>query len=367
MISKRKKENYGEKIGLLTYHHTTNFGSLLQTYALHKTIIEMGYSCEIIDYRNEAVEQREFIKKIYQCCSLREIKNHLQYSKHKKRKAKEFAIFLRDNFDISSVMYHKNSISEANARYDCFVVGSDLVWDFSINSHDTTYMLDFAEERKRKVAFASSVGKIWEDTEKDEVEKLLSRFDAIGVREHAIQNELSKVLDKAVDFVCDPTMLVSPNEWEKMASEQIIQGDYVLCYMSNDGQTIYKDALAYGEKHGLPVYLISYDWVPDNMKAIRPYRVEEFLSLIKYADTVFTASYHGMLFSLYFNKNFYYYNRGWKERMKSISDYLQLSDREHWMSDKDGQAIEYYFVNSKMEKFRKASKAKLATYLGKKE
>ena len=37
-----------KKVGLLTYHHTTNFGSLLQTFALYKTITEIGYPCETI-------------------------------------------------------------------------------------------------------------------------------------------------------------------------------------------------------------------------------------------------------------------------------------------------------------------------------
>lgn len=359
--------NKTKKVGLLTYHHTTNFGSLLQTFALYKTITEIGHPCEIIDYRNEVVEQREFIKKIYQCRSLREIKHHLQYSQFRRKKAKEFALFLCDKFDVSSKIYYKNNISEANARYDCFVIGSDLVWDFSINGHDTTYMLDFVENGKGKVAFASSVGEIWHGTEMREVENLLIRFDAIGVREYAIQNKLNELLNRTVDFVCDPTMLIDPDEWETMASNRIIQEDYVLCYMSNDGLTMYKDAVEYGEKHGLPVYLISYDWVPNNMRAIRPYRVEEFLSLIKHADTVFTASYHGMLFSLYFNKNFYYYNRGWKERMKSISNYLGLSDREHWTPDKGEESIDYSLINSRMEKFREESKSKLAKYLGKKE
>lgn len=326
----------------------------------------MGYVCEVIDYRNEIVEQREFVKKLYQCNGLREIKNHIQYSKYRRKKAAEFADFLHNNFVFSPTVFYKSNILESNSLYDCFLVGSDLVWDFSINGHDTAYMFDFVKENKRKIAFASSVGKLWEEKDREVVEKLLNKFDFIGVREKTIQKELNGMLDKYIDFVCDPTMLVSPNEWEKMASERIIREDYVLCYMSNEGQTIYKDAVAYGEKHGLPVYLISYDWVPDTMKAIRPYRVEEFLSLIKYADTVFTASYHGMLFSLYFNKNFYYYNRGWKERMKSISDYLQLSDREHWMPDENDCLIEYSSINYKMEEFRKASKEKLAMFLGKK-
>lgn len=349
------------RIGVLTYHHTTNFGSLLQTYALYKSITDLGYVCEIIDYRNEAVEQREFLKKIYQCRGIRELKSYLQYSKYRKRKAEEFTRFLQDNLVISPEVFYKSNIVQANDRYDCFVVGSDLVWDFSINNHDTTYMLDFVEERKKKIAFSSSVGSKWKDNEKSEVKKLLGNFDAIGTREYAIQDELSRILGKHIDFVCDPTMLITPDEWKKMSSKRIISENYVLCYMANEGLTIYKDAVAYGKKHGLPVYLISYDWVPDTMKAIRPYRVEEFLSLIKYANMIFTASYHGLLFSLYFNKNFYYYNRGWKERMKSIAEYFDITGRE--CLQERNEMLDYCNINLKIEEFRNNSREKLKMYL----
>jgi len=353
-----------EKIGLLTYHHTTNFGSLLQTYALYRTVIGMGYSCEIVDYRNIDVEKREFSKKIYECNSLREAKNLLQYGKYKKKKAKGFSAFIQHNFNVSPIVFFKHNISGANCRYDRFLVGSDLVWDFSINGHDTTYMLDFVEDGKGKIAFASSVGKIWNKEDIDEVQMLLNRFDAIGVREKAIENELNKILARKVDFVCDPTMLLTSAEWEKMACERMIKEEYVLCYMSNDGHTMYRDA-NYGKKHHMPVYLISHDWVPDSMMPGRPYKVEEFLSMIRYADTVFTASYHGMLFSLYFNKNFYYYNRGWSERMRSLAFCLDLMEREKWSIEKDGVQIDYSSVNLKINELRSFSIDKLASYLEK--
>lgn len=354
-----------QKIGLLTYHHTTNFGSLLQTYALYKTVNEIGYICEIVDYRNIEVEKREFLKKIYQCHSLQEIKSQLYYGKHKKKKAKEFMAFVQCNCNVSPVVFSKNNIFEANSRYDIFLVGSDLVWDFSINGCDTTYMLDFVEDGKGKIAFASSVGEVWKRKDMGIVYELLNRFDFIGVRERAIENELNAFLDHKADFVCDPTMLISPIEWGRMACARIIKEKYVLCYMSNDGQTIYKDAIAYGKKHHLPVYLISYDWVPDNMRPARPYKVGEFLSMIKYADTVFTASYHGMLFSLYFNKNFYYYNRGWEERMKSLAACFSLKDRENWTCEKDEAQIDYDFVNHKINEFRDFSISRLVSYLAK--
>lgn len=351
------------KIGLLTYHHTTNFGSLLQTYALYVTVKEFGYDCEIVDYRNEAVEKREFLTKhIYQCKTFRELKNHVIYSRFSKKKSKAFSFFFQKNFIVSEKTFYKDTVKNSNDMYDTFLVGSDLVWDFTINENDTTYMLKFADDKSTKIAFASSVGQLW-NNERDEVKRLLNRFNGIGVREHAIQNELNLMLDRNVDFVCDPTMLLSETQWREMSAERCILEDYVLCYMSNAGQTIYRDAVAYGKKHGLPVYLISTGWVPDEMKPIRPNRPEEFLSLICYADTVFTASYHGMLFSLYFNKNFYYYNRGWKERMKSIAETLNITDREEWSIEKDNRLIDYNLINQKISEFRKTSLQHLKQYL----
>lgn len=360
-----KQMNYHQperiKIGLLTYHHTTNFGSLLQTYALYKFVVNMGYSCEIIDYRCEEIEQREFVKKIYQCHGLKEVKNFLQYNKYKKLKAKEFYSFLQSNFAMSQKVYNLKNIAETNTEYDIFLIGSDLVWDFSINGHDTTYMLDFVDNKKKKIAYAASVGQIWDIEDQKKVKVLLDRFNFIGVREKEIQIQLNKLLNVNVDFVCDPTMLISQEEWKQMAADKIIEEKYVLCYMSDDNQTIYTDAIRYGKEHGLPVYLISYDWVPNSMKPIRPYSTKEFLSLFMYANTVFTASYHGMLFSLYFKKDFYYYNRGWKARMQSISDYFDLNGRQHYSNN--NEPLDYDRIYEKINKFRNESIFNLKNYL----
>lgn len=351
------------KVGLLTYHHTTNFGSLLQTYSLYLAVKKLGYNCEIIDYRNETVEKREFLKHIYQCHSIREIKDHIKYSRFKKNKAQEFTKFCVEKLSVSNKRYNHSDINKVNGIYYCYLVGSDLVWDFSINAHDTAYMLDFANDKTKKVAFASSVGKIWEENDRIKVKRLLERFDSIGVREHAIQSELKQMLNKHVDFVCDPTMLLTTDEWHEMSSGRIISEDYILCYMANPGQSMYKDAIDYGIRHNLPVYLISYGWVPEGMNPIRPNRVDEFLSLILYAHTVFTASYHGMLFSLYFNKTFYYYNRGWKERMRSIAEVLNVTKREEWKRERNTEDIDYCEVNQKIDDFRKKSMGCLKSYL----
>ena len=190
-----------KRVGLLTYHHTTNFGSLLQSYALYRTVINMGFDCEVIDYRNSAVESREFIKRFYNCNNLHELKGHLKYGGYKKKKAKAFSEFLLEKIKISEKSYSLENISEVNDIYDCFLIGSDLVWDFSINGHDTTYMLDFAKNDVSKLAYASSVGSLWQGEEKKDVITLLNKFNAIGVRESAICDMLKSELIIPVEFV----------------------------------------------------------------------------------------------------------------------------------------------------------------------
>ncbi|MCD8118516.1 MAG: polysaccharide pyruvyl transferase family protein [Lachnospiraceae bacterium] len=348
-------------IGLLTYHHTSNFGSMLQTYALAKAITDLGFKYEIIDYRNKEVEEREFSGGLLKSKSIRDLKNHIIYDKFKRAKSREMNKFLHDMLTVSDEKYDSETIHTIADKYVCIIVGSDLVWDFSINGNDTTYMLDFADEQVKKVAFASSVGGVWEPGDVETVERLLNRFSAIGVRERAIQNMLNEFLPMHADFVCDPTMLIQQCEWRKMAGIRLVSDNYVLCYMSNDDLSIYRDAVAYGAEHGRKVYLISYDWVPENMEPVRPKSIAEFLSLVLYADAVFTASYHGMLFSLYFEKEFYYYNRGWKERMRSISEYLDIQCCETYHGDT--VLLDYNLINMSIAKFRDRSLQLLRHYL----
>ena len=299
------------------------------------------------------------------CRDWRAVRDYFRYEYIKKRKYKEFECFLKEKIHLSNCIYDKTNIAETNKCYQTFIVGSDLVWDDSINNSDRTYMLDFASDDKCKLAYASSVGKLW-DPAKNDVPDLLNRFDAIGVREREIADALNGMLDIHVDFVGDPTILLTRDEWEEMTEDEIIPGKYVLVYFSDKNQQIYQDAKRYGEEHNIPVYAISYGWLPRGIKPIRPTRIGEFLSLIKNAETVFSASYHGMLFSIYFNKQFYYYNRGWKSRMVSIAEYLDISDREHY-DDKKNKLIDYNRVNVLVDKLRNESIAKLKEYLRKQE
>ena len=356
-----------KKIGLLTYHHTTNFGSLLQTYALYKAVTDFGHDCEIIDYRNEAVEAREFIKPLYLCRTIRDVKARIKVGPFRKKKAKAFRDFIHANMHVSREKYDLSNSRNMNGKYDCYLVGSDLVWDFTINNHDLTYMFNNLDDQSVRIAYASSVGQIWKEEDLPLVKTAMNKFKNIGVRERGIQEILNAELDKNVDFVCDPTMLISAEEWTSFVRKRFIEEKYVLVYMADSEKKIYSDALEYGRNHNLPVYAISFYPLPEGIKNVRPYEVSDFLSLILNAECVFSASYHGMLFSIYFKKEFFYYNRGWKERMVSLSNYLGLESRERYDSDKSYEKINYEMITAKVDEFRMNSLMLLNNYFESRE
>lgn len=339
-----------EKIGILTFHRSTNFGSLLQTYGLYKKICDLGYNAEIIDYRCEAIEQRENIEKLTKY-SIRDIMRNIFMAPVISKKLRCFQVFLYSNMQISKPVF-REEIKNIEQEYKKYIVGSDIVWGRDITNHDNTYFLDFVSNGEKKYAFASSVGNYDKYYDDKKVGNLLADFSMIAVREQEAVSWVKAISNKDSVFVCDPTMLLNVEEWEEIITPYIYKKRYALIYFPTEKNL--KDAEEYAKKNNIELWVISYGKPALKYKTIRPTSLEEFLGLIKYADTVFTASYHGMLFSLYYNKNFYFYTRAHSTRVLSLAAFLGVLNR---CGDKKlvGTKIDYEIVNKKMNIFRENS------------
>ncbi len=350
------------RIGLLTIHHTTNFGSALQTYALYMALKEIANSVEIIDYRCRAVENRELLK--WKLKDPKSIYRFLRYSGSFREKSRIFSEFLGSYARISRI-YDQNSIGCSNRDYDIFLAGSDIVWGLNVTGNDLTYFLDFVEKGKKKVAFGSSAGIRWPQSHSCRIGALLREFDHIGVRETSLALWVGEVSGREADVVCDPTMLWDAQSWERLAGENRMIGErYVIIYFCDPQEKILRDAVKYAEKRALSVYYINYGRPVSNIHTIKPMHIREFLNLIMNADCVFSASFHGVLFSLYFHRPFFYYNRANFSRMEALSLWLGLEDRDG-AKDNAGmdKAIDYKRIDGLIESRRKDSWDKLGQYI----
>lgn len=316
------------KVALLTIHDTLNFGSLMQTYSLYSAIQQLGYDVTLLDYKNEAIARRESTYHLRDSRTIKELYKAIFHHSFLEKKQTSFWKFINERMKITQPYYEK-TIHEVNANFDAFIVGSDIVWGMEITGNDLNYMLQFVDDDKRKMAFSSSIGKRWPNELDLQIGTLLRRFDRITVREQMAMNWVKEVAPSIeVCETCDPTMLWNKKFWMQFYREGLAPAkEYILTYLTTDDKRTVKDAIRYGKKHGLPVYYINYGHAVPGVKNIRPSTVEEWISLFACANTVFTASYHGILFALYFEKPLYWHSRANPARTDSLSRELGIVNR----------------------------------------
>jgi hypothetical protein len=317
-----------KKIGILTWHYYNNYGSTLQAYALQKFLKDIGYDNEIINYRNPAfgsnIVFKENIKVI-----LSVINSFLRLNDYR---SYPFELFRKKYLKVSRVYYKGEDI---NARpYSALICGSDQIW--APNVLNAVYMLDFAANMTvKKISYAASLGlTMIPDKLKTTYENYLKRFNNISVREDS-GRDILRSLGIESSVVLDPTLLISPLEWQKIENKPgNIDGKYIFCYFLN-GEHTYRDKVAeFSKLHNIKVIGISsnpkdHDWI-NILNNIGP---REFLWLVHNAEYVFTDSYHGTIFSIIYNRRFVSLRR-FSEK-DSISQNSRIDQLKMWFAIND--------------------------------
>ena len=345
-------------IGILTFHNTINYGAVLQTYALQKSLEKMGHNVRIIDYKNQRVAGN--ISKPY----WRSYRNPFKYfndtiiynSNQVKRKK---IITFSDNFIKKTMAANRDNIAEIAKEFELVFVGSDQVWNDGITANDDTYYLDFVPKEKR-CSYAASIGgnKIPEENI-PRVRKLLSGFKAISVREATAAEALKQQLDINSVRVLDPTLLLKSEEYINIAAKRLPES-YVLLYMLIYSDTLLESAKKMARKMGVPVYCINsgekcVSGVVDKSTA----GIEEWLALFLNADFIFTNSFHGTAFSINFRRNFNVelppakINAG--SRIADILKLFNIEDRIISNCGVNGNKIDFSEIESVISKERNAS------------
>ena len=339
------------KIGLLTFHDTTNFGSWLQTYALYKKVKQLGYHIEIIDYKCEGIKKREKLT----CSKLDNMLVEDIIFLLKKQIA--FYFYTKKYLRISKKRYSRNNLEELKGKYTTYLLGSDLVWDLNITYGDTTYLFDFLPLCYTRYAYAASDGRDYiPDSQRSKFKEYLQYFKTITVRENGMVNDIKELTGRTVEHVCDPTLLLECDEWKRFIKKKKAKQKYVLLYFVDEKGNLSRIAKKYAREHGLKILAINKDFNIELKDKIDPISISDFLSLIFYAEKVFTASYHGMMFSLIFNKQLVFFPFAPATRMRSVSEMFELDkaniDSPQFQLNAD---IDYDMVNEKLNDFRKHS------------
>lgn len=280
------------KIATVTFHWATNYGAVLQAFALQQYLKINGYETEIINYIPFKLKCREIISHV----------KHINV----KWIFKEYRInkFRKYYLTLSKKKYHTSSeLTKECHNYDVYICGSDQIWNewFVLSSEDSpnlSYYLKFVKSEKVRISYATSFG-----TNKlnskiiDLVKPELEKFKSIGVRENTGKAIVEKMGLNAT-LVIDPTLLLERESYEKLICNTKIKEEYQLfSYILHENQ-IMADNI---DKHIFNKY---FNKKTDKMYNQEPIGIVDWLYNIKNCRFVSTNSFHGTIFAIIFNKPF---------------------------------------------------------------
>ena len=145
-----------KKIGIVTFHHASSYGAVLQTYALQNFMFNLNIDNKVVNYRCKFIEDRARVFKYIKGKSLRNYAYSLKNAKSITLSRKNSETFGKKFLKMTKP-YYKDSISQCADDFDAFVAGSDQVWSPVCVGFDPTYFLNFAKEGQR-FSYAASFG-----------------------------------------------------------------------------------------------------------------------------------------------------------------------------------------------------------------
>ncbi len=300
------------KIGILTLELVSNYGGVLQAFALYHTLERMGHEpCLISTRKLKEPKLKKRIKWFVSRCIEWVFPLYITYQTSKDGSRKNFIRFINEK--LPNKIY-PTDLKQLNGEFDALVVGSDQVWRPVFSEDVRMFFLDFAMDFKhvKRIAYAASFGlpdlkdDEWRDGYIDECATMLKKFDAVSVRENdAVDICKNRFGFENAKWVLDPTMLLAPTDYlqEVPVATKGKFVNYILDMDSTKEAIISTIEKTMGTK---TIYLKDEIEVSHQrpLKFKQHRSIESWLTEIASAEFVFTDSFHGCVFCIIFNKPF---------------------------------------------------------------
>ena len=287
-----------KNVGIITLWGNTNYGNRLQNLATEYLIAELGLSPYTLVLKSPA-EHADKITRIKAGIAER-IRTPLLRLRRK-------------SFDSFNSTYLHPVGMEYVGDCSAFVCGSDQIWNYTFPEFSPAMFLSFAGGR-RTCALAASFGV--DSVPKELIgfyTEMLAGVEYISVREEAGAKLVSEITGREVDVLVDPTMAVGRTTWEKLISSEAEMGDrYVFDYfigtrpheLNNriESELGYNKIVSFNNKR-------APEWFAEGPLS--------FVNAIAHSDVVVTDSFHGVAFSIIFNRPFVVYERNTSEKSMS--------------------------------------------------
>lgn len=298
-----------DKIGILTFHRSENYGSVLQAWALCQQINTLpDCQAELIDYSNRA--QQDLYALFLPPKSVKNIAKNLRaclllpYLLRRKAAFRDFIGALPK----SAPMQTEADFAAHRADYRAVVCGSDQIWNPGSLDFSTHFFApDFAAQ---KISYAPSLRSATAAAFADiDLKGLLADFTALSVREQESVAVIEQLTGRTPKVVLDPTLLPATQDFAPILGTAP-QGDYLFFYSIDYPPEVCRTVQQTARRLHLPVYILftgnkTYRALPYGFRLARHQTPGDFLALVKGAKLVLSTSFHGTVFALRFETPFY--------------------------------------------------------------
>lgn len=351
-------------LGIITFNRASNYGAILQAYAMKCVCENLGYEVHVVNYikgikDDDPTPIKDFLEaNSKKRAAVKLVRNSLSYIWDKQR-WREFVSFRNKYLSESKICESKEELEALG--YDAFVVGSDQIWNYNItgNAFDPVYFGDFGKDATCVLYAASSHDTPFPLDKELEFKELLSNTKAeIGIREQKLADYVGSLTGVKYPVVLDPTLLAGREIMESIVDDEALKKPYILMYQIDANPASDISVKTLEARFGCDVYTMTVQRIGSfhGRKGIAG--PERFLTLLKNADFLVTNSFHGIALSLLFEKQFYVYeNNGVMSRIDGLLETLGLDNRKVKMVadiDLENQ-IDYVSVTERLNTLRQDS------------
>ena len=286
-----------------THCDWTSYGSVMQAIGLKKTLLGLGYESFIVRDRPAPAPEKSFAFQWRRNPRMlaKEFLS-IPYRRERERMYRESNSFIRRTTDIKYFDSY-NTLKENIPQADFYLAGSDAIWHPDICRE--VFFLDFVPEGIKRLSYGASMKKTnIPEKNKEKFASLVSKMDAISVREQEAADVIEQFTQKAIAVHIDPSFLLTSEEWREFSKEYPIERPYILVYTIFWDRTYNKQLKRLKRQTGYEIVAIcpggiSSVWADRKIFDADP---GQFLYLIDHAEAVVSSSFHGIALALNFHK-----------------------------------------------------------------
>lgn len=329
-----------KKIGIVTFHASHNYGSMLQAYALQTYLAKLGHDVQIINlrplrqkvlYENPNVFSNFSIKKLAKAI----MSPSIYFSNIKKwHMFEDFLLKYLRTTEKEYSTYEEIQKDLSNCNFDVLISGGDQIWNQKCKDFELSFLLPFKAKGIKKISYAPSMGKqTMAMSESPYVENILTylrEYDILSVREPDASEVLSKLLCREVPIVADPAFLLEVSDYDKIVEQKpMVEGRYLFYYTPTHlfAKKAYMAAEEYARERGLKMVSSNVKSWQKDVVQVNASGPLEFLNLLKNAEFVCGQSFHLALFSLLYHKEFAVLNGDKDPRMVNLLSLFHIPNR----------------------------------------